>query len=321
MIFPYCEKYSLTMSSVVVCASPPTKTLSQSGPPWAEGGIPPFMPMPPPMPQPMPPPMPPMSCCDKPIICCICCGSLIICCIIAAMGLAPGTPGRPAAGVAAAGPGVGVAGVAAGAPQGFGKAALLGRPSVCCAYAAALVPALSLPPAPPDMASNRGSAKSSCARTSALWPPGMASSWPMARSALRVISRMSEGLAIIRMDCCSTSGSSRSRAISGRRSMSSLSCGFIRIMALTVSGSLIICCTMGELMICCTISGFCIIWACAWLIIDCMGSPPAGTAGGAAPMPIICCKGSTAVSACPAAGGALRGGLLRQCTVAPAAGS
>mmetsp|Transcript_22187 Transcript_22187/g.48501 ORF Transcript_22187/g.48501 Transcript_22187/m.48501 type:complete len:270 (+) Transcript_22187:1-810(+) len=269
----------------------------------------------------MPPPMPPMSCCDKPIICCICCGSLIICCIIAAMGLAPGTPGRPAAGVAAAGPGVGVAGVAAGAPQGFGKAALLGRPSVCCAYAAALVPALSLPPAPPDMASNRGSAKSSCARTSALWPPGMASSWPMARSALRVISRMSEGLAIIRMDCCSTSGSSRSRAISGRRSMSSLSCGFIRIMALTVSGSLIICCTMGELMICCTISGFCIIWACAWLIIDCMGSPPAGTAGGAAPMPIICCKGSTAVSACPAAGGALRGGLLRQCTVAPAAGS
>merc|ERR1719379_1267398 len=79
-------------------------------------------------------PWPPMSCWDKAIICCICCGSLIICSIMFAMGLAPAVGGFVAAGSVAAS--VGAAGAAdalvaaAGGPQGFGKAALLGPPSV-----------------------------------------------------------------------------------------------------------------------------------------------------------------------------------------------
>mmetsp|Transcript_60110 Transcript_60110/g.169536 ORF Transcript_60110/g.169536 Transcript_60110/m.169536 type:complete len:249 (-) Transcript_60110:14-760(-) len=148
----------------------------------------------------------------------------------------------------------------------------------------------------------------------------MASSWLMARSAFRVISRMRDGLLIICMDCRSTSGSSRSRAISGLRSMSSLSWGFMRIMARIVSGSLIICCTIGELMSCCIISGFCIMDCCAWDIICCMGSPLFADAGGGIP-PIIDCSGFVAWSVCWAAGGLARSGLLRQCTIAPLLGS
>mmetsp|Transcript_4113 Transcript_4113/g.11174 ORF Transcript_4113/g.11174 Transcript_4113/m.11174 type:complete len:208 (+) Transcript_4113:271-894(+) len=125
---------------------------------------------------------------------------------------------------------------------------------------------------------------------------------------------MSAGLAIMRMDCCSISGSSRSRAISGRCSMSWLSCGFILAIALIVSGLLIICCTIGELISCCITSGFRIMFCCACAIMFCIGSPPCTGCMAPPPMPIMAIIGSTACNVCCPISAACRGGLWRQCT-------
>jgi len=226
--------------------------------------------------------------------------------------LSPGGPSGGAGGAAAAAGG----GDGAAPPQTFGSAAVLGAPCGCCEYSGM---SAAPPESEPDRAFMSGFTTSSCARIRACWPPGMTSSRPMERSALRWASRISEGLRSICMDWRSTSGSSSMRAISGRLSMSSFIWGFMRIIMRIISGLLIICWTMGESMSCCIISGFCAIAACDCAIICAIGSPELAPA----PAPIRPCSGFAWVEArvCSPAGTVARGALLRQWTVAPARGA
>mmetsp|Transcript_2055 Transcript_2055/g.4698 ORF Transcript_2055/g.4698 Transcript_2055/m.4698 type:complete len:321 (+) Transcript_2055:424-1386(+) len=104
------------------------------------------------------------------------------------------------------------------------------------------------PPLMEDMLLS-GSWKFSYMRRRWLKPSGRDSMLLIARSAVRICSRIRLGLRAIAMDWRRVSGSFKTWESSGLRSIHSLSCGFALIIVRMTSGSLMICSIAGEFII------------------------------------------------------------------------